>query len=66
MISDYFNGFTDVDFKKLLEKGEIKIIDKQIHPVKPTIKKDVSKQTNSKTDSISKQALPPIIDKRTE
>ncbi|MDV3736740.1 hypothetical protein CMU11_06430 [Elizabethkingia anophelis] len=25
MISDYFTGFSDLDFKKLLDKGEIKI-----------------------------------------
>lgn len=26
MISDYFKGFTDADFKKLLDKGNIEII----------------------------------------
>ena len=28
MISDYFNGFNENDFKKLLDKGEIVIVDK--------------------------------------
>lgn len=67
MISDYFNGFSDLDFKKLLDKGDIEIVGKQIFATKQTTAKVVSKQTISKPkSSISRQALPPVIDKTTE
>jgi len=65
MISDYFNGFTDLN--KLLEKGEIKIVEKQTSLVTRTTKKAVFKQTILKPKtSISKQALLPIIERTTE
>jgi len=47
MISDYFNGFSDLDFKKLLDKGDIEIIDKQISNIKQTTKKSVLKPTKN-------------------
>lgn len=39
MISDYYNGFSDIDFKKLLEKGEIEIIDQHFLKIAQTTKK---------------------------
>jgi hypothetical protein len=39
MISDYFNGFNENDFKKLLDKGEIVIVDKSILTKPQIIKK---------------------------
>jgi hypoxanthine-DNA glycosylase len=67
MISDYFNGFSDLDFKKLLNKGDIEITTKQNSATIPIIKKVIPKQLISKKKSnISKQALPPVIDKTTE
>jgi hypothetical protein len=66
-ISDYFNGFTDLDFKKLLDKGDIEIIDSRFSAALQSNKKVVPKQTVSKSkSSISKQGLPPVIDKTTE
>ncbi|GHU13624.1 hypothetical protein FACS189441_1470 [Betaproteobacteria bacterium] len=46
MISDYFNGFSDIDFKKLLNKGDI-IIDKQISNTTQTTKKVIAKTTTN-------------------
>jgi len=67
MISDYFNGFTDLDFKKLLDKGDIEIVGEQISAMTQTTKKSVPEQTISKPKtSISRQALPPVVDKTTE
>ena len=67
MISDYFKGFTNLDFKKLLETGEIEIIGKQNFTLPQTTIKNVPKQTISKPKRrIAKQALPPVIDKATE
>lgn len=67
MISDYFYGFTNLDFKKLLDKDEIEIVGKQIFNATQTTQNNVLRQTISKTKSIlSKQALPPVIDKSTE
>lgn len=67
MISDYFNGFTDLDFKKLLDKGYIEIVGKQISTSTVTARNSVPKQTILKPKTrISKQALPPVIDKTTE
>jgi hypoxanthine-DNA glycosylase len=67
MISDYFTGFSDIDFKALLIKGDIEIIGEKISGVTQTIKKVVPKRTTPKSNNIiTKQALPPIIDKTTE
>jgi len=67
MISDYFNGFSNFDFKKLLNKGDIEIIDKRIPAAAQLIKKTVTKHTIPKSkNSISKQALLPVIDRTTE
>lgn len=67
MISDYFNGFTDLDFKKLLDKGDIEIVGKQISVTARTTRNAVPKQTISKPKTvISRQALPPVIDKATK
>ena len=67
MISDYFNGFTNLDFKKPLDIGDIEIIGNQISLATQVNKKNVPKQTISKSkSSISKRALPPVIDKTTK
>lgn len=67
MISDHFNGFTELDFKELLSKGDIEIIGKQILTATHTPRNPVPKQTIPKPrTSISIQALPPVIDKTTE
>ena len=67
MISEYFNGFKHLDFKKLLDKGEIEIIGKQNSTVSQTTIKNIPKQAISKSNrSIAKQALPPVVDKATE
>lgn len=67
MISDHFNGFTDLDFKKLLDKGNIEIIGRQISVATQSSKPPVPKQTISKSkSSILRQALPPVIDQTTE
>lgn len=65
-ISDYFTGFSDLDFKKLLVKGEIQIINNQNFVASPKIKKIIIKPTTTATQhNIFKKALPPIIDKNT-
>lgn len=46
MISDYFNGFNENDLKKLLDKGEIVIVDKSMLTAPHTTKK-----ANSNTQS---------------
>ena len=67
MISDYFNGFTDLDFKQLIDKSDIEIVGKQISVTTQNNRNPVSKQTILKPKtSISRQALPPVIDKTTE
>jgi hypoxanthine-DNA glycosylase len=67
MISDYFNGFSDLDFEKLLDKGEIEITTRQNSVTTPPVKKTITKQVISTTKTnISKKALPPVIDKNTE
>lgn len=45
MISDYLNGFTDLDFKKLIDKGDIEIVGKQITNATQTAKTVISKPT---------------------
>lgn len=46
-ISDYFTGFSDIDFKKLLDKGDIEIIGKQISNATQTTKSFVVKSTTN-------------------
>ena len=46
-ISDYFTGFSDIDFKKLLSKGDIEIIGKQISNATQTTKSFVAKSTTN-------------------
>lgn len=66
-ISDYFNGFTELDFKILLDKGDIEIIETKTLVSKQSIKNIVAKQSNPKSKSnIAKQGLPPVINKTTE
>jgi hypoxanthine-DNA glycosylase len=66
-ISDYNNGFTDLDFKRLKNNGDIKIIDEQITVATRTVKKGITKNLTSKSKNrISKQALPPVIEETTE
>ena len=52
MISDYFNGFNENDFKKLLNKGEIVIVDKSNLTAPQTTKKANS---NPKIDTVTKK-----------
>ena len=67
MISEYFNGFTDIDFKKLLDRGDIEIVGKQISLSTKTTRNSAPTRTISKPKTtILKQALPPVIDKTTE
>ncbi len=48
MISDYFNGFNENDFKKLLHKGEIVIVDKStLTAQQTTIKANTNPQNNA-------------------
>jgi hypothetical protein len=48
-ISDYFNGFSDLDFKRLLDTGIIKIIDKQTSNETQIIK-NLAETQRSKSD----------------
>jgi hypoxanthine-DNA glycosylase len=66
MISDYFNGFSDLDLKKLLDKGEIEISSEQNSVKTPPIKNTTIKRVTSKASGVSKKGLPPIVDKNTE
>ena len=43
MISDYFNGFSEIDFKKLLDRGEIEILDRQVSNLTQTTTKVIAK-----------------------
>lgn len=52
MISDYFNGFNENDFKKLLDKGEIVIVDKSILTKPQTIEKS---KTNPQRNAVIKR-----------
>jgi len=54
MISDYFNGFCDIDFKNLLDKGEIEIVDNQNSNTKQIIKNVFTKP---KTNTITRKML---------
>lgn len=54
-ISDYYNGFTDLDLKKLFEKGEVEIITDYNIVTKPAIKKAITKTTIFTKSSISKK-----------
>ncbi len=67
MISDHFNGFSDFDFKRLLEKGDIEITSGQ-HTKKQQLPiEGRTAITNVSLESVAlKKALPPIIDKSTE
>jgi len=61
-ISDYWTGFTDVDFRNLVkQQGEIKILTEKRPIVKPP-KKKAKKQLSPHF----KTALPPIVDPKTE
>jgi len=67
MISDYFNGFSNLDFKKLLDTGEIEITTGQNFVAKPSTRKIITKATIPTTKrNVSKKGLPPVIDKNTE
>lgn len=66
MISDYFTGFSVGDFKKLLDKGEIEIVGTQFSATTQSSKSSVPKQVIPPMSSISRKALPPVIDKKTE
>lgn len=67
MISDYFKGFTDLDFNKLLDKGEIEIVDGPICFLEPTsVMAGPKKPLSIIKTGISKHALPPIVDEATE
>jgi len=46
-ISDYFNGFNDIDFDKLLKLKEIEIIDRQIYNLESTHNSIVKKTTKN-------------------
>lgn len=65
-ISDYFTGFSDLDFKKLFDKGEIEITSGQNSVANTSITKTITKATIPTKSSISKKGLPPVIDNLTE
>lgn len=52
MISDYFNGFNENDFKKLLDKGEIVIVDKSTFTKPQTIEES---KTNPQRNTVIKK-----------
>lgn len=52
MISDYFNGFNENDFKKLLDKGEIVIVDKSTFTKPQTIEES---KTNPPRNTVIKK-----------
>ncbi len=54
MISDYYKGFSDIDFKRLLDNGEIEIVDKQIANVTTATKNVLIKP---KTNTITRKVL---------
>lgn len=63
MISDYFNGFNDIDFKNLLNKGDIEIIDKQISNTTQTTKKVITKTT---TNTVAPKVRPMPLSSKDE
>jgi len=64
-ISDYFNGFSNLDFEKLLAMGEIEIIEPR-NSLKAQPSEKIILKTASKNSDFSKRGLPPVIDRNTK
>lgn len=63
MISDYFNGFNENDFKKLLDKGEIVIIDKSTFTASQT---NIKSNTNPQNIAVIKKTQTTESDSKDE
>src|SRR5687767_146793 len=66
MISDYQNGFSDLDFKKLFEDGEIEITTRNNLVITPLISKSTVKRSILLELNKTKKSLPPVVDKNTQ
>ena len=64
-VSNHCNGFSDVDFKKLLIEGKIEIIGTQKSKSVSIVKKQKGIISKGKND-ILKHSLPSVIDETTE